>query len=350
MPFIALPSAILARGLDFKKQAITNLGAALAGAATAFTCAMLGWGVWTLVAAPIVALTTRAIGLTIAARLLVWPSFNFKGAGDVIRFGSALLLAQFFWIIQSQADVTIAGRVLTPHALGLYSEALFITMIFTGKFLPPLNEVAFPSYAELAKSGGDVGPAFITAAKLVMALALPLYFGLAVVAEPLVATMFGPKWLEMAPLTALLALAMPFWTLQLMFSPVTNALGQPRIYARTNAVGAIILVSCFLVGIHWGVNGLVVGWLIATPTLLIITAQMSMNVIGTTARALIAALMPSVLAATAMAAVVHYTLRFLVSWPHPAQLAAMIALGASVYVCLLFALSLIHISEPTRPY
>ncbi len=336
VPFIALPSAILARGLDFKKQAITNLAAALAGAATAFACAMAGWGVWTLVAAPIISLTTRAIGLTVAARLLVWPSFNFSGASDILKFGSALLVAQFFWIIQSQADITIAGRVLTPHDLGLYAEALFITMIFTGKFLPPLNEVAFPSYAELAKNGGDVGKAFITAAKLVMALALPLYFGLAVIAEPLIATMFGPKWLEMAPLTSLLALAMPFWTLQLMFSPATNALGQPHIYARTNGIGALILATAFLIGIRWGVNGLVSGWLAATPVLLVITARMSLPVMGTTAGAILLALMPSLLAATAMAAVVHYALRFTNGWPLGAQLASLAAIGGAVYMALLF--------------
>ncbi len=345
VPFIALPSALLARGLDFKKQAITNLASALSGALCAFVGATAGYGVWTLVAAPIVALAVRGLGLTIAARLLVWPSFNFKGAGDIVRFGSALLVAQFFWIIQSQADISIAGRVLTPHDLGLYSEALFITMIFTGKFLPPLNEVAFPSYAELAKNGGDVGKAFVTAAKLVMALAMPLYFGLAVCAEPLVATMFGPKWMAMVPMTELLALAMPFWSLQLMFSPATNALGLPRIYARTNGLGALILATSFLIGIRWGVSGLVAGWLIATPTLLVVTARLSLPAMRTTASALFLALLPSILAATAMAAVVHYALHFVHGWSHPAQLATLVALGGTVYLGLLYTFARDALSE-----
>src|SRR3546814_6102669 len=45
---------------------------------SALGCALAGLGVWTLVYAPIALFWTRAIGLTIVARLLVWPSFNFK--------------------------------------------------------------------------------------------------------------------------------------------------------------------------------------------------------------------------------------------------------------------------------
>jgi len=345
VPFIALPSALLARQLDFKKQAITNVLAALSAAAAAFTCAMLGWGVWTLVAAPIIALTVRAIALTVAARLLVWPSFNFRGTREIIRFGSALLLAQFFWIIQSKADITIAGRVLDPHALGLYSEALFLTMIFSAKFIPPLNEVAFPSYAELSKSGGAVGPAFITAAKLTMALALPLYLGLAAVAEPLIATLFGPKWMAMVPLVQPLALAMPFWSLQLMFFPATNALGLPEIYARTNALGALILATCFLIGIHWGVTGLVCGWMIATPTMLVATATLSLPAMQTNARALAAALMPSLLAAIAMATTVHFAGQMLGGVPQAAKLAALVTLGAASYVGLLLVFAREELGE-----
>jgi len=335
-PFIALPSAILARGLDFKKQAITNLASMLAGALTSFYCVYTDWGVWTLVAAPIVATIVRALGLTIAARLLVWPSFNFKGAGDIVRYGSAMVFGQFFWIIQSQADVTIAGRLVMPRSLGLYAEALFLTQIFAGKFLPPLNEVAFPSYAEMAKTGRAVGPAFITAARIVMMLTLPLYFGLAVTAEPLVATVFGPKWMDMAPLITILALAMPFWTLQLMFAPATNALGYSSLYVWVNAWGAALLTIGYLVGIQFGIYGLALRWLISTPLLLLITAWLSMPKMKASPVALIRGLTPNILAATSMAAAVHYAARFLVGYPNHIQLLLLFLVGVGSYFGLLY--------------
>lgn len=344
-PFIALPSAILARQLDFKLQAITNLASMFAGAFMSMYCVFNGWGVWTLVAAPIVGTLVRALGLMIAARLLVWPSFNFRGAGDIIRYGSAMVFGQFFWIIQSQADVTIAGRLVMPRALGLYAEALFLTQIFAGKFLPPLNEVAFPSYAALAKAGAAVGPAFITAVRIVMAFTLPLYFGLAVTAEPFVATVFGAKWLEMAPLITILALAMPFWTLQLMFSPATNALGYSSLYVQINAWGAALLTIGYLIGIRFGIYGLALSWLFSTPALLIVTAALSLPKMQASATRLIRVLLPNILAATSMAAVVHFSGRYLGGYSSHTQLLLLILIGAVSYFGLLYTFARSELSE-----
>lgn len=335
-PFIALPSALLARGLDFRNQAKANMAAAIASAATALGCALSGLGLWTLVIAPIVMFTTRAIGLTIAARLLVWPSFDFRGAGHILSFGGALMLCQFFWIIQSQADIFIAGRAFNPHDLGLYAEALFLTQIFTAKFIPPLNEVAFPAYAELEKSSGNIGPAFATSVRMTMFVACPLYVGMAAVSGPMVATLFGPKWLEMVPLVTVLALAMPFYAMQIIFSPATNALGRPGIYVRTSLANAIIMPAAFLIGSRHGVSGLALAWIVGAPTMLAITVALSRRAIGTSWRELAGAVMPSAVAALVMGAIVYLASGWTTSMAPPLALALLGALGVGVYMGLLW--------------
>lgn len=148
-PFIALPNALLSRTMDFRRQAKANLAAALAGALTALVCAEAGLGVWTLVAAPLALFWTRAIGMTIAARLAITPSFRFAGARATMGFGGALVVTQIFWFVQTQADIFIAGRTIATHAIGLYTTALFLSQILVAKFLPALNEVAFPAYARI---------------------------------------------------------------------------------------------------------------------------------------------------------------------------------------------------------
>src|SRR3546814_13678656 len=66
-PFIALSYAQLCRRMDFKRQAQVFTIASVASAAAALAGALAGLGVWTLVLAPIVLFTVRAIGMTIAA-------------------------------------------------------------------------------------------------------------------------------------------------------------------------------------------------------------------------------------------------------------------------------------------
>ena len=336
IPFSALPQELLARRIEFRSQGLVNLTCALIGASIALTLAWRGYGVWALVYAPIAMFATRAIGLTLVARVLVRPVFDLRGAGDLITFGGALTLCQLFWIVQSQSDVVIAGRALDTHDLGLYAEALFLTLIVTGRFIPPINEVAFPAYAELHKAGRALAPYFLRTARTVMLVVAPIYVGLSLTAEAAVLTLFGAKWAEMAPFVAGLALAMPFFAMQIICSPTTNAIGRPRIYLTTALAGAILFPSVFLIGIDFGPMGLVHAWWIAAPALLAVTLALTLPAIGARLRDLLAALAP-VAAACAVMAVVVLALRGLVDeWPPLAQLAALAASGAAAYALTLW--------------
>ena len=330
-PFIALPYALLARRMDFRLQARVNIIASICSASAALTGALLGWGVWTLVFAPLVLFAARAIGMTWAARSLVWPSFDFRGAGHLARYGGVMAASQLFWFAQSQADVFIAGRHFSAHVLGLYTTSLFLTQIFVAKFVPPLNEVAFSAYARIQHDPGAIAAAFVRAVRIVMIAALPFYLGLAAVAEPLVATVLGAKWMATVPIVRLLALAMPFMTLQVLLTPACDARGQPGIGVRNGATGAVILGVAFLIGVQWGALGLARAWIAAYPLYLAVSAWRSLPVIGTNVGKLADAIAPAALASVAMAIVVVLVDSALPALSQPARLAILTAIGGATY-------------------
>ena len=330
-PFIALPYALLSRAMDFRLQARVNIIASLASACTALAGAYAGLGVWTLVLAPMALFVVRAVGMTIAAKSLVWPSFDFRGAGNLARYGGVMAAGQLFWFAQSQADVFIAGRHFSAHELGIYTTALFLTQIFVSKFVPPLNEVAFSAYAKIQADVDAVGRAFARSVRITMIAALPFYFGLAATSEPLVLTMLGEKWREAAPVVHLLALAMPFMTLQVLLSPACDARGRPGIGVRNGAIGAIVLSAAFLVGVRYGVTGLALAWLAAYPIYLAISMWRSLGVIGTNVRALAVAIAPALFAAIGMAVAVKLADAALPPMAPPLRLVILIGVGGLVY-------------------
>jgi len=349
-PFIALPEVIMSRALDFRRQALVNLVAALAGAGTALVCALAGYGVWTLVYAPIALFWTRAIGLTIVARLLVWPSFNFKGCGQIIGFGSAVLFSQLFWLVQSQSDIFIAGARFEPHALGLYAEALFLAQIFMAKFVPPLNEVAFPAYARIKHDKEAVRWSFLKTVRLVMLVAAPFYCGLAVTASPMVETVFGTKWLGMVPYIQIIALALMLMTVQILFAPLTNALGKPSLSMLSALSGAVMFPIAFLIGAEWGLIGMAWAWLIAAPLLLLVTALLSAPLIGVTLWDVGRAMLPGLAPALVMAVGVGLAAQAMlpIGLTAPVQLVALVALGVMLYGGLLWLLEREAITEVLR--
>lgn len=340
-PFLILPEAMLTRNLDFKKPAIINLTSAFVGAVVALTMALNNYGVWTLVFAPVAIFWTRAIALMIGTRFWVWPSFNFQGAGSIFTFGTTMLVSHGFWIIQSQCDIFIAGRHFDNHDLGLYAEALFLTQIFAAKFVPPLNEVAFPAYARLQNDRAALSAGFLKAVRLIMLISCPLYVGMAVSAEPLVEVVMGPKWIEASPLIAVLALAMPVMTLQILFHPALNALGLPQITLRNSIFGAILMPTVYLYAVQFGSIGLAWGWLVSFPILLGFTIYQARPHVGFTIGGLIASVLPGLGAAIAMGAVVWLADRYLAMWiwhemPAMLHLALLTSVGGAIYAGLLW--------------
>lgn len=330
-PFIAFPYALLARAMDFRKQAQVNLVSAVAGAIAAVAGAYAGLGVWTLVLAPIVLFATRAVGMTWAAGSLMWPSFDFRGAGEMARFGGLIAAGQMFWFLQSQSDVFIAGRSFDSHWLGIYTTSLFLTQILVSKFIPALNEVAFSAYSRMQDDVAGTAIAFARSVRLIMVVAMPFYLGLAATAEPLVHVALGEKWLEAGPIVHILALAMPFMTLQVLFAPATDARGRPGLGAQNAAIGALLLPAAFLIGVNWGVSGLAWAWVAIWPVFLLFTAARSLPVIGLSWRDWIGAILPPVLAAVAMALVVALVDRALPGLGPLPHVLVLTAAGAAVY-------------------
>ncbi|EQB33289.1 lipopolysaccharide biosynthesis protein [Sphingobium ummariense] len=334
-PFLSIPEAIMGRALDFRRPALVNLIAAIASAAVALAGAMAGWGVWTLVFAPIAGFWVKAVGYVIATGFRPIPSFDFRGTGGMVAYGASLLGGQLFWIVQSQADIFIGGRVLEPHALGLYAEALFLTQIFVSKFIPPLNDVAFPAYARMQKDPGRVAWSFCKAVRLLLLISCPVYLGMAVTAEPLVETLFGRKWIDMAPFVAILALAMPFMTLQVMFAPVSNALGRPGTTARIAAVGAVLMPAAFLIGIRFGAIGLAWAWLGAFPLLTVVTARLAGAPMGLRIMDVIRAAAPGLGCSILMAGAVMAIDSALPPLPAPVRLAVLVPAGGLAFLAAL---------------
>jgi O-antigen/teichoic acid export membrane protein len=342
-PFMALPQALLSRAMDFRLQARVNILSSLAGAGMALVGAFSGWGVWTLVIAPMALFATRAIGMTIAARSLILPLFDFRGAGSLARFGGVMAASQLFWFLQSQVDVFIAGRHLDVHDLGIYTTSLFLAQIFVAKFVPPLNEVAFSAYARIQHDRAATAAAFVKGVRMVMLAALPFYFGLAVTAEPLVLVMLGEKWTEATPIVRLLALAMPMMTLQVLFSPACDALGRPGIGVSNGAAGSLILAVGFLFGVQWGVLGLTAAWIACYPLYLAISCWRSLPVIGARARDVASAVVPPLLAAAGMASVV-WLIDQAVDLAPVGRLAVLVMVGGTAYAgfLIIFARSLVR--------
>src|SRR3546814_3372745 len=129
-------------------------------------------------------------------------------------------------------------------------------------------------------------------------------------------------------------------TVQILFAPVTNALGKPSISMFSAMSGAILFPASFLIGAQWGLVGMAWAWLVSAPLLLIVTARLSAPLIGISLWDVARAMLPGLAPALVVAIGVGFADRSLESLDlaAPVQLALLVALGGALYGALLWLL------------
>lgn len=338
VPLIALPTALRERALDFRVPATVQFWASLGSAATTLVMALLGAGVWSLVAGQISLQLLRAVGLVIGTRWLVMPSFDFAGTGRLFRFGSTVMATSLLWFIYAQSDIFIAGRVLDAHAVGVYATALFLAQLPVSKFLPALNEVGFSAYARIQHDRAAVAASFLTVVRLITLVCFPTYVGLAVTAAPFTDAVLGPQWLDAIIPLRLLALAMLIYTVHCLIAPAVTALGRPGLDTFGTVAGLIIMPASFLIGVRFGAAGLCFAWLLAFPLVFAIAASRCFPVLGVGFIQVAGAAWPALAASLVMAAITLLCGLLLAGLPSPALLIAQAAIGALSYASAILLL------------
>ena len=125
---------------------------------------------------------------------------------------------------------------------------------------------------------------------------------------------------------------MPFMTVQVMFAPVSNALGRPGTTARIAGVGAVLMPAAFLIGIQYGAIGLAWAWLAAFPLLTLVTARLAGAPMGLRLAELALAAAPGLGCSLLMAGVVLAVDSALPVLPAPLRLAILVPAGGLAFL------------------
>jgi putative polysaccharide biosynthesis protein len=97
----------------------------------------------------------------------------------------------------------------------------------------------------------------------------------------------------------------------------------------------VVLPTCFLIGVRWGVDGLATAWAVALLVVLSMTIPRNCKKLEVPVRDVARTLRDSVLAGGAMYALVTVGRTFLASAPNGYRLPVLILIGAAVYLpCL----------------
>lgn len=256
--------ASLERSLQFTRTAWVDAVSPALGLAVAVVVALLGHGVWALVAQQLVAAFTMLVMLGMM-RPRWWPSRYRRGTDmdGMIRFGGNMVGTQLIGYVANNTDTFIIGYRLGATPLGLYNRTFQLLMQPYNMVRVPLTRVALPVLSRLHDEPRRYSH-YVVVGQL--ALGYTVALGLALVAgaaRPVVWTLLGAPWVATAPLLMCLAIAAAFQTLSLVAYWVYVTKGLTGYLVRYSMISAAIKVTCILVGSQFGLVGVAVGYAVA---------------------------------------------------------------------------------------
>jgi PST family polysaccharide transporter len=244
--------AILTREMAFRSLTLRTLSAIGVGSIFGVGAALMGFGVWSLVAQN---LAGQITGTLVLWRVSGWRphlAFSRRHFLDLFGFGVHVLGFRLLVYFTRRADELLIGVFLGPVALGFYSVGYRMLRMLIQITSSLIDKVSFPLYSRLQDKPERLRTAYYKTTSYAALIAFPMFIGILVLAPELVSVVFGPKWEDSVPVMQALTLFGIIQVLNYLNGTAVKSLGKPSWLVGIVGVTAILKVAAFLIAYPYG--------------------------------------------------------------------------------------------------
>ncbi len=245
----SVPSTLAVRRLDFRLQSLITMAEGVVTAIVSITLAVLGWGVWALVAGSLTGAVVAAVLWWVRPPLRIRFAIDRQVGRKLLHSGVEIWSAFNLAYVIDSANRLFIGRFLGVSVLGLYEVTTRLVHVPVQSLLGVSERVALPAFCREADDFERLGrwllrlTSFLTVLSALGAATLFFY------ADVLVPVLLGERWLAVIGAVralAVLALLMPMQSLATIYI----ATGRTGLLLRFTAVRALVTIAALLAAAH----------------------------------------------------------------------------------------------------
>lgn len=258
--FNTVQTTILSKRMAFRQLALTDVISSITMTVVGPGLALLGFGVWSIVAELGSGMISRAISVWVFYR--AWRP----------RLGWHIQIARWFWNygtkIWVSANVTFLldrfddwwiGAYLGSNPLGFYSRAYEFARYPRKAIANPVLSVFYPAFAHLQDDRQRLSRAFFRPTSLMVRAGALLSLILILIAPEFVELLLGERWLPMVLTFQLMIAYTLLDPLVVAASNLLAAVGHPGMIARTRIIQALVFIPAVAVlGPRFNIEGVAI--------------------------------------------------------------------------------------------
>jgi O-antigen/teichoic acid export membrane protein len=234
--------ALLRKSLDFKRIQLAQLTGMIIGQIfIGFALAAILHTAWAMLIAWLVQLLISWILMFAKVRhnlIPSWPSSKNRLSWFGIRALSANIAN---WLIENLDNLLVA-RLFGARSLGFYAVSYNLVRYPTNHLVTTLQAILFPTSAAVQNDQDALRTAYLASLSLVATVTLPVFICAAIVAEPLVLTLYGGEWRDAIAIMQPLALAMPLHAITAVSGPILWGVNR----VGTESLLQWLVLLCFI--------------------------------------------------------------------------------------------------------
>lgn len=186
--------ALMTKRMDFKTQAMISAISTFVSGAIGVWMAYSGYGVWSLVFQQVSAAAIRVTLLWIFGHwhpLKEWSNESFH---YLWSFGNKVVIIGFLDTIYNNIYSFVIGKLYNAKDLGNYTRAQQFADLPINNIGGIVQKVTLPLLSEIQSENTRLGNIYLKLIEMTSMLIIPLMFGLAAMASPLILILLGEEW------------------------------------------------------------------------------------------------------------------------------------------------------------
>ncbi|CAM4010548.1 lipopolysaccharide biosynthesis protein [Alkalicoccus chagannorensis] len=277
-PLNLIHRVILTRELNFKKIATATSTATVIASLISIILALLGAGIWSIV--------FQSVAIPLITVPFLWGAtkwkpkfiFSISALRSIFNFSIYTMGTSIIYFFRNNVDYLLIGKLLSPHAVGLYTIVFLITETTRSKIYSIINKVMFPIYSKIQDDKLQLKQYYLSTTKYNAIVTFPFFVFLMFFSYDILNIFIGELWIDAAFSLSILSLASIIFAIAGTPSEILKAIGKPKYSFRIMLFNTLLIaIPLLYAGItYFGINGAAVATLIHI-TISRITFQKYMN-------------------------------------------------------------------------
>lgn len=297
----SVAQAYVSRKMMFRLFFYSSLSGTLLSAIVGLIMAKKGFGPWALVGQSLTATFVNCGCLLLMIRQKPILAFSFTRLKELFHYGAKILGSGLLIVGFQELRALIIGKLYSGKDLAFFDKGRQFPNLIVTSISTSIGAVLFPKMSQEQDNIDSIKQITRNSIRFSSFIMVPLMFGLATIAKPLVCILLTDKWLPCVPLLQWFCIVYLFQPIHTANMQAIKAIGRSDVYLKLEIFKKVVEILTLLAVMYISVDAIVINMAVLTTLFTFVNAYPNHKLLSYTFREQMADILPSVIRSAIMA-------------------------------------------------